>query len=768
MRGDINPSLSDEPTRRERFCNALALGILLICVSVRPFLSELPFRISATKFAQTSEQRGVVQGRFVSPSLPSRAIFAVALILAGGIWLIGAGSRRSAKLSHPTLAVLIVVFAVLSAASAWGASNQRSAWVTWAEQVSLLTAAFLAVQLCARRRIFLLLAAVLAAVGLTMAVKGYWQVFVEFPVIAENVRMYGAGDAADIGQPLSPQAQMFEKRLLGTTPYGFMALSNPFASMLMVMGFAAAGLAAHKFIKWRNSPGSSAKTGQRGEIPLPLLAAIVTAIACVSMVVVFALTRSRGAIASAGVAAPLAVWIYRKRSALFAHRRRWLLIAAAAVVLGVTFVAAWGLARDSLPTKTMTYRWYYWSGTGGIVLEKPILGVGPGNFPDAYLAHRRADAEEAVKMPHNVIAHALSQYGLGGLCYLGIVVYVLTGLAGTGGWSKDNSESKSPAGAVRAILILLIVSAVVAGRWIFVGTDSPIDMVIIEVLFPAGILAVALVLALWTGSSAAASRQAYSALRIALACGLVGFALHNMVTFSLWIPSAALVFWAGAGACLATGPRRIVRAQVFHISAAAWILVAVAVAIIICIPIIGSWRASEKMARSLKRGDYSTAIEQSELAANRDRLDARLAADAAIVLDRASESTSPNRQGELRLRAYRWALEAISRDRGHYAHHSRAARIARLIDGPTREKSLEHMDEAVRLNPMDARMRIEYAGMLREDARPTRCGQQVREALSIDAKLPANSVARLTPEHLKEVEVLLAWSNSRVEKGRSQ
>jgi len=63
--------------------------------------------------------------------------------------------------------------------------------------------------------------------------------------------------------------------------------------------------------------------------------------------------------------------------------RRARIVFGAAVILfflGVAAVVGHGLAHGNLVEKSLTYRWYYWTGAWRMMVKHPILGVGWGNF----------------------------------------------------------------------------------------------------------------------------------------------------------------------------------------------------------------------------------------------------------------------------------------------------------------------------------------------------------------------------------------------------
>ncbi|MCD6364832.1 MAG: O-antigen ligase family protein, partial [Planctomycetes bacterium] len=585
-----------------RIWRGLAATVLLVCVGVRPFVSELPFRVSAVRTVESDDGLSRrLESDGMSPGELSRVILATMLLAACALWIIGSARSGEIRIHHGALGGLIILFGALSALSAMGASNQRAAWTVWIEQVSLLGAGFLAAQLCRDRRMFDMVLILFAALGIALAVKGLYQVAVEFPDNALLLRTQGPRTIRQVGKsPGTVEAEAFRKRLLATTPHGYFSLSNPFASMLAMTAFAGAALATEKIAGARRDRATRRTRRRPGEIPLPALSAVVTTAAVAVVVIVIVLTRSRGAIASAAVMAIVCLAAIRYRRGLAIFRRKVLLVGGAACGACVAALIAYGLACDSLPTRTMTYRWYYWTASAKIIRDNALLGVGPGNFATAYLRNRRVEGEEEIKMPHNAAVHALAQYGLpGGLCYLGLLAWMLVAITHPSQRSEGQSVgagdfSSRPGWAITTAASLC--AGVFLARWFFVGADAGAAVIFMEAVCPAAVLSLALLSAWWCApqGSCLPGRTA----RIVLACGLGAFVLHNMVTYSLWMSGAATIFWVGAGACLGAASG----GAVLRISKSRWPMATAAAAATVlaawlfCAPVGGAWLASRSMA----------------------------------------------------------------------------------------------------------------------------------------------------------------------------
>jgi hypothetical protein len=157
-----------------------AFVLLLACMATRPFLNEITYRTPAIPGAYGTPPPAP-PAKDQAPDPPdrmelARISFAAGILLAVALWLAGAAasgeippdptkSATPGPVRFRWLTVLVVLFALLSLASALCASDKRSALDAWIEQVSLLAAAGLTARLCADRRRFVMVVVVLAAVA---------------------------------------------------------------------------------------------------------------------------------------------------------------------------------------------------------------------------------------------------------------------------------------------------------------------------------------------------------------------------------------------------------------------------------------------------------------------------------------------------------------------------------------------------------------------------------------------------------------------------
>ncbi len=663
-----------------RHLQRLALALLVLVLVARCFLGEMSFRTSQLRGLPAADEAGQALSVRADRTELSRVVFSLLLMGAWCAYLGGAALRRELRLRLPLAGGLAAGFAVLSLLSALRAGDQRTALVCWLEQSSLLGAGYLAIQVFERPRAFAVLVVVLAAVGTTLAVKGLVQVFIEAPARAADFDENRAQRLAEVNiQPGSEQERLFEGRLKNPAPFGYFSLANPYASLLLVAALAAGGLAADK---WRRARADRRRAKlKKGEIHLPALAAGVQSAVVAVQAGVVVLAQSLGATVSLAAASAGAggIWAWRER--LARHWRKALLVAAGGLVLGLAAATAHGLYHDSLPSRTMTVRWQYWTGAARALAERPWLGVGPGNFSTAYLPQRPMAGEESVKDPHNVIVHALVQHGVpGGLCYLGVVGLFLVAMCrpriADCGLRIADSKPREP--QFPWALLAGVVLVVPAVRLALADTSGGTEVLLFDAIAPALVLALALVIGLWEGPTLRRGLDVpREASRVALACGAAGFALHSLVEISPYMPGSATAFWIAAGAAVAAaGTGRVV--DCFPVR---WVLAGLLLALTGALtawllpPVAARTAAAQDMLDAMVLRQPQRAVAAAERAAQVDPLDPLAAVDAA----RLHMSLCPRQAGRTQdclAAARRWAEEAVLRDPTDFAHYALLGDIA--------------------------------------------------------------------------------------------
>jgi len=179
-------------------------------------------------------------------------------------------------------------------------------------------------------------------------------------------------------------------------------------------------------------------------------------------------------------------------------------------------------------------------------------------------------------MPHNLIAHSLSEYGLiGGGAWLAMVLGMLAAICRPGrergdGRLVSSRRLKTLSTAVGLALTVTIFRAVFGALPVrladviaaFDGSSAgcfdALFAAVYELALPAGAIVVAVLLAGWGGMELTTGPARLS--RLLAGCALGGFVLQNMVEDSLWFAGPAGVFWLTAGACVGqAGCGRVIR-----------------------------------------------------------------------------------------------------------------------------------------------------------------------------------------------------------------
>jgi hypothetical protein len=108
--------------------------------------------------------------------------------------------------------------------------------------------------------------------------------------------------------------------------------------------------------------------------------------------------------------------------------------------------------------------------------------------------------------------------------------------------------------------------------------------------------------------------------------------------------------------------------------------------------------------------------------------------------------------------AYQWSLKAIMRHKEGWGYHRQAGMIAAELgrcvpDDPGHlAVALSHTNRAVKLNPNDARLRIDYAEMLLEARQYEKCLAELSTVETINAELFPESVRKLNVDERIRME----------------
>jgi hypothetical protein len=412
---------------KTRLLAGLLLAVLVLLLAVRLTQSESIRETLSQKFARLAARPGAPGVGDDTPTVGPAVISAEAAVAFLVAAAAAAVAAFSTGLSGRRVMHFVGVAAVVGVAtvSAVRAENRFAAAVGVADLAAALAAGW-AVSLLVgllgdggRRAVV----AGLVAIGTLWVGKGLLQKFVEFPDVAAYVREHHdemlRAQGVDLSDPV--QVQLFESRMNSREVSGYLAFSNVFATGLIgLLGVLAASLAAWG-VSRRASPEPAAATkraapraggGGEAEIPLDAIWAGLAVLVLAAGLYLLPSTGSKGGAvlgfaAVGAIAAGTLLW-----RGVYAWRRALVVAGVVALAAGAAGVVGYGLTRDALPSKSLLFRWQYWTGAAPMIRGEPLWGVGLNNFGDYYMAFKRPSAPEDVKDPHNFFVRLAAEAGL--------------------------------------------------------------------------------------------------------------------------------------------------------------------------------------------------------------------------------------------------------------------------------------------------------------------------------------------------------------------
>jgi len=571
-------------------------------------------------------------------------------------------------------------------------------------------------------------------------------------------------------EPGSFTAQQFEKRMTAGEIMGFTASENSYGAVVVMLTFVAAGVMLQR-IRDRDAPGWAAAVG----VPIAL-----------SVVMIF-LLRSRTADLTPiiGAAALAGAWLFR--GWLGRHARLAYALGVCAVLLAIAAVVGHGLYHGTLPGDSLAFRWRYWVASAKMFARHPLLGVGWENFGPHYLSVRLPVAAEEIKDPHDFIVRFATELGAVGLALL--VAWMLAlwwdlttrpvpagDAAGEGAGATDRAQAEPPqapplrrigqgattpttsaAAALRAIVGIgaggMALNVLATLDW---GQSTA--YVVFELMKRVGMLCLFVV-----GTSVAAlhsmERQElddrpapWALVGMLVAAGL--FLVHNLVDFSLFEPGPMFLFMFLTGAALGIRMPSLIAAggspRGARVALVAGTLAWLATAIAFAAPVVIAEQAAAEGDAALGMRQFDRSSEAFGRALSAVPYNADYAFRAARALLFADD---PRRRSD-RIFALLDRAIATDPDRADYWISRANAEGLRQVPDPVRLRS--GYDAALRLDPNNVQVRLDYATMLRRLGDTAAARQQYSEALRYDDLLSPDEPKRLPPEKVAEVRKMIA------------
>ncbi|MCP4451687.1 MAG: O-antigen ligase family protein, partial [Planctomycetes bacterium] len=399
-----------EPTTSQKSGLDLALlGLCLGIVALRCTVTESPMSRLSTLSTNLHD-------------LAYSLTLSMGLLTMAGIWGIRLvrGKSRTVK---TYLEGGVSLFVLAGLISAWFAPDTRSAISDLVVQVAPMAMAWLLIQwLNTPARIRLTLA-VIAVVGVLNAYESYTQFTSANQDTIEQYELNPSRFLDSLGvTPDTFEHFLLEHRLYSKGIRSFFTTRNSNGSFLLMAVLAALALAVEGVVQCRN---------RHNTLAYPVAALLV---ALINVNALF-LTKSKGAIGGLVIACLGLALILTLGRFIRAHAR----VVVTICILGTLLVAGsfitYGLTHDTLPGgNSLLVRWQYWQATAQMIAQHPWVGVGPGNFSQAYHQFKAAASPESVADPHNWILSLWSQYGPLGL--MGFVLAITAPLVMVTRWTQ--------------------------------------------------------------------------------------------------------------------------------------------------------------------------------------------------------------------------------------------------------------------------------------------------------------------------------------------
>ncbi len=533
------------------------------------------------------------------------------------------------------------------------------------------------------------------------------------------------------------QFRQFEQKLLSGELRGFGNSPNTYGAMLVMMGLISVGVMMQRL---RDGDGIGW--------------AIVIGVGLLGTAVVLWFTHSRTAMVTPilgliilFLAARLEPWMAPRAKLLFAG-------AVVMFFLGVAAVVGHGLTHGSLVEKSMTYRWYYWTGGARMVQQHPVTGVGWGNFGAHYPEVRPKVASEEVQDPHNFLVKFFSELGIvGGVIAIVWMVRLWWEMTRS---RIQNTELRAQNLETRrrGIWSLVAVALGAAALNLIASTDWDQESawLILQVV-GAGVGGLLLLVGLVVGAVRSIpdwqldDRPAPWVLR-SVQVGLGIFLIHNLIDFSMFETGPMMVFFFLAGSVLGVrhpsvaGKKRRTGLVVGGVTAAVilWLFAAGRI-----------WLPTVFAESAAARGDdyfrkpnsLDAAFAQYREAMVEQPLNGDFAWKAATVLGYGS---APRNLVQETIDA------AIAANPRAAKYHLFKAQHELRQPSPDKEIVIRSFQNALALTPADVGIRIDYAEALEKLGDPEFAREQYREALKWDDELPKDEPKRLHPKKRQRIE----------------
>ena len=713
---------SIKPRQTESHENVLSLVLMGLClgiVALRCTITESP------TLRLTTEPSNLFDSAY-------SLTLTMVLLLAAGIWGIYVLQRKT-RVYKTYLGAGISLFILGGLISACFASDQRSAVSHLMAQVAPMAMAWLLVQVLNTPAKIRLTLASIAVLGLLTSFESHFQYS---GGNQDSINDYEEDPAPYLNRfnltPGTLNHFLFEHRLYSKGVSGFFTTRNSNGSFLLIAILASLALTVEGVAQYKQK--------QNG-LAYPVAALLVTLINLNFLII----TKSKGALGGLALACLGLITIFVFCQYLRAHVKRVAVISILAVIIITSSLIYYGQTHDTLPGgNSLLVRWQYWQATVQMIAQHPWVGVGPGNFAQAYHEFKPWAAPESVADPHNVILSLLSQYGPLGLA--GFVLAFSFPLIKAIPWQRraanrasntsETSENKIYWGTILGVCTMLLL----AKSMMDMGIEDPggRNLALFMCIFHALILYVGMVVLL-LASAGDNTKSGFSLLHWTvpvLACCILGLWAANMIDFALFEPGVLASFWTLV-ACLVSTHHIYAHATpppVQRPIALRRYLTGTIVAILLgCgavgyVPVLAGTSNIRRANQAWADNDTAQAHQALDRAAHLDWLsDTALYQNAGFCLHEYKQS--PKADAALLEKARACLNKAIRRNPGAYRNYERLADVCAFMDPNT---AVAPAEQAVGHYPGSARLRVKLARIYDQLGQRDQALEAYRTALDIE------------------------------------
>ncbi len=680
------------------------------------------------------------------------------LLIAAGIWAIRVlhGKTRTCK-TYLELGISLFVFGGLIAA--WFASDQRAALSDLLVLVAPMAMAWLLIQLLNTPAKIRLTLALIAVLGLLSAYESYNQ----FTTTNQETITAYEKEPAQFLEPLGVSRGtfehfLFEHRLYSQGVRSFFTTRNSNGSFLLMAILAALALTIEGVIQYK----------QKHNTPAYAVAALLVTLINLNALI---LTKSKGALGGLTLACLGLGLLYAFGKWLRPHARMLIIICVIGLVVMTGSFIYYGQTHDTLPGgNSLLVRWQYWQATTHMITQHPWVGVGPGNFAQAYHQFKPAASPESVADPHNWVLSLLSQYGPLGM--MGFVLALAWPLVTVTQWHKETTlssmcqtteahDKKLYWGYTFAICTWLLLVKPMMGMII----QDTLPVIVLTCLVHTLMLCVGM-LVLLSASAGQETDAKHNALPWAapvLACCILALLAANMLDFALFEPSVLTCFWTLVACVVASQlmPTRTTCQQAPPPSPTRWSMTGMIVGVLLlCVtvgymPLLLSTTKIYRANQAWAQNKTPQAHQLLDQAARLDWLsDAAFYQNGRMFLNEYRQSS--HKDDGLLLKAKACFEKAIHRNPGAYRNYEKLTDVCSLTDPNTAVKPAQ---QAIELYPGNARLQVKLAMLYDQLGQLDLAKAAYQAALDIEESFQRQfklmypdepQIHRLAPEYLNK------------------